>query len=79
MLNPKIKAYYAFLNIEKEYKLKSIDIQELKTKISDIFFNHPELIVGFNTFMTPAQSEKSTIFAHNLSKKRSFEGDLIEK
>lgn len=37
----------------KEFKSQSIDTQEVINRVSTLFHGHPELIVGFNTFLPP--------------------------
>ncbi|CAF4299122.1 unnamed protein product, partial [Adineta steineri] len=42
-----------FLDIMKEFKSQSIDTQEVINRVSTLFHGHPDLIVGFNTFLPP--------------------------
>lgn len=37
----------------KEFKSQSIDTPGVITRVSHLFKGHPELIVGFNTFLPP--------------------------
>jgi paired amphipathic helix protein Sin3a len=45
--------YNDFLDIMKEFKSQSIDTPGVITRVSHLFKGHPELIVGFNTFLPP--------------------------
>ncbi|XP_044019251.1 paired amphipathic helix protein Sin3a-like [Aphidius gifuensis] len=47
------QVYDAFLDIMKEFKSQSIDTPGVITRVSYLFKGHPELIVGFNTFLPP--------------------------
>ncbi|XP_040564343.1 paired amphipathic helix protein Sin3a isoform X2 [Lepeophtheirus salmonis] len=49
----KPKVYNDFLDIMKEFKSQSIDTPGVITRVSCLFRGHPELIVGFNTFLPP--------------------------
>ncbi|CAF4001433.1 unnamed protein product [Rotaria sp. Silwood2] len=50
-LHPQV--YNQFLDIMKEFKSQSIDTQEVINRVSTLFHGHPDLIVGFNTFLPP--------------------------
>jgi paired amphipathic helix protein Sin3a len=50
-LQPQV--YNQFLDIMKEFKSQSIDTQEVINRVSSLFHGHPDLIVGFNTFLPP--------------------------
>ncbi|CAF0785384.1 unnamed protein product [Didymodactylos carnosus] len=50
-LQPQV--YNQFLDIMKEFKSQSIDTQEVINRVSRLFHGHPDLIVGFNTFLPP--------------------------
>ncbi|CAF3412974.1 unnamed protein product [Rotaria socialis] len=50
-LQPQV--YNQFLDIMKEFKSQSIDTQEVINRVSTLFHGHPDLIVGFNTFLPP--------------------------
>ena len=45
--------YNDFLDIMKEFKSQSIDTPGVIARVSCLFKGHPELIVGFNTFLPP--------------------------
>ncbi|CAF1317350.1 unnamed protein product [Adineta ricciae] len=47
------QVYNQFLDIMKEFKSQSIDTQEVINRVSTLFHGHPDLIVGFNTFLPP--------------------------
>ncbi|XP_012225740.1 paired amphipathic helix protein Sin3a isoform X3 [Linepithema humile] len=47
------QVYNDFLDIMKEFKSQSIDTPGVITRVSHLFKGHPELIVGFNTFLPP--------------------------
>eukprot|EP00095_Tigriopus_kingsejongensis_P007627 maker-scaffold995_size72343-snap-gene-0.21 protein:Tk07627 transcript:maker-scaffold995_size72343-snap-gene-0.21-mRNA-1 annotation:"paired amphipathic helix protein sin3a" len=47
------QVYNDFLDIMKEFKSQSIDTPGVIARVSTLFRGHPELIVGFNTFLPP--------------------------
>ncbi len=47
------QVYNDFLDIMKEFKSQSIDTPGVIARVSCLFKGHPELIVGFNTFLPP--------------------------
>ncbi|XP_054279983.1 paired amphipathic helix protein Sin3b isoform X2 [Macrosteles quadrilineatus] len=47
------QVYNDFLDIMKEFKSQSIDTPGVIERVSSLFNGHPELIVGFNTFLPP--------------------------
>ncbi|XP_058453368.1 paired amphipathic helix protein Sin3a isoform X2 [Malaya genurostris] len=47
------QVYNDFLDIMKEFKSQSIDTPGVIQRVSNLFKGHPELIVGFNTFLPP--------------------------
>lgn len=47
------QVYNDFLDIMKEFKSQSIDTPGVISRVSSLFKGHPELIVGFNTFLPP--------------------------
>ena len=47
----KPQVYNDFLDIMKEFKTQSIDTPGVIARVSCLFKGHPELIVGFNTFL----------------------------
>lgn len=47
------QVYNDFLDIMKEFKSQSIDTPGVIQRVSNLFRGHPELIVGFNTFLPP--------------------------
>lgn len=49
----KPQIYNDFLDIMKEFKSQSIDTPGVIERVSNLFTGHPELIVGFNTFLPP--------------------------
>lgn len=51
--NDQPQVYNDFLDIMKEFKSQSIDTPGVIQRVSTLFKGHPELIVGFNTFLPP--------------------------
>ncbi|KAG6444337.1 hypothetical protein O3G_MSEX003312 [Manduca sexta] len=51
--NTQPQVYNDFLDIMKEFKSQTIDTPGVITRVSNLFKGHPELIVGFNTFLPP--------------------------
>eukprot|EP00730_Choanoeca_flexa_P009015 TRINITY_DN12572_c4_g8_i1.p1 TRINITY_DN12572_c4_g8~~TRINITY_DN12572_c4_g8_i1.p1 ORF type:complete len:1290 (+),score=469.40 TRINITY_DN12572_c4_g8_i1:134-3871(+) len=49
----KPRVYNQFLDIMKDFKSQNIDTPGVIEKVSELFQGHPELIVGFNTFLPP--------------------------
>lgn len=47
------QVYNDFLDIMKEFKSQSIDTPGVIERVSTLFKGHPDLIVGFNTFLPP--------------------------
>lgn len=47
------QVYNDFLDIMKEFKSQTIDTPGVIQRVSNLFKGHPELIVGFNTFLPP--------------------------
>ncbi|XP_065063870.1 paired amphipathic helix protein Sin3a-like isoform X1 [Rhopilema esculentum] len=47
------QVYNEFLDIMKEFKSQTIDTPGVISRVSTLFKGHPELIVGFNTFLPP--------------------------
>ncbi|XP_065323201.1 uncharacterized protein LOC135930347 [Gordionus sp. m RMFG-2023] len=47
------QVYNDFLDIMKEFKSQSIDTPGVIGRVSGLFKGHPDLIVGFNTFLPP--------------------------
>ncbi|KAK7474624.1 hypothetical protein BaRGS_00034103, partial [Batillaria attramentaria] len=47
------QVYNDFLDIMKEFKSQTIDTPGVISRVSNLFKGHPELIVGFNTFLPP--------------------------
>ncbi|KPJ05860.1 Paired amphipathic helix protein Sin3a [Papilio xuthus] len=47
------QVYNDFLDIMKEFKSQTIDTPGVIKRVSNLFKGHPELIVGFNTFLPP--------------------------
>ncbi|XP_076323407.1 paired amphipathic helix protein Sin3a-like [Tachypleus tridentatus] len=47
------QVYNDFLDIMKEFKSQSIDTPGVIQRVSNLFRGHPELIIGFNTFLPP--------------------------
>ncbi|ELT88117.1 hypothetical protein CAPTEDRAFT_177539 [Capitella teleta] len=47
------QVYNDFLDIMKEFKSQSIDTPGVINRVSNLFRGHPDLIVGFNTFLPP--------------------------
>ncbi|XP_031549385.1 paired amphipathic helix protein Sin3a-like isoform X2 [Actinia tenebrosa] len=57
------QVYNHFLDIMKEFKSQSIDTPGVISRVSTLFKGHPELIVGFNTFLPPGY--KIEVHAHD--------------
>ncbi|CAG5056294.1 unnamed protein product [Parnassius apollo] len=51
--NTQPQVYNDFLDIMKEFKSQTIDTPGVIKRVSNLFKGHPELIVGFNTFLPP--------------------------
>ncbi|KAL5019521.1 hypothetical protein ScPMuIL_002413 [Solemya velum] len=47
------QVYNDFLDIMKEFKSQTIDTPGVINRVSQLFKGHPDLIVGFNTFLPP--------------------------
>ncbi|XP_014680684.1 PREDICTED: paired amphipathic helix protein Sin3a-like isoform X2 [Priapulus caudatus] len=47
------QVYNDFLDIMKEFKSQAIDTPGVIARVSSLFSGHPDLIVGFNTFLPP--------------------------
>ncbi|XP_057319073.1 paired amphipathic helix protein Sin3a-like [Microplitis mediator] len=47
------QVYADFLNIMKDLKSRRIAISTVVSRVSNLFEGHPELIVGFNTYLPP--------------------------
>ncbi|XP_034392021.1 paired amphipathic helix protein Sin3a-like [Cyclopterus lumpus] len=47
------QVYNDFLDIMKEFKSQSIDTLGVISRVSQLFRGHPDLIMGFNTFLPP--------------------------
>lgn len=47
------QVYNDFLDIMKEFKSQTIDTPGVISRVSNLFKGHPDLIVGFNTFLPP--------------------------
>ncbi|KAL3886413.1 hypothetical protein ACJMK2_026411 [Sinanodonta woodiana] len=47
------QVYNDFLDIMKEFKSQTIDTPGVINRVSNLFRGHPDLIVGFNTFLPP--------------------------
>lgn len=47
------QVYNDFLDIMKEFKSQSIDTPGVIERVSKLFQGHPDLILGFNTFLPP--------------------------
>eukprot|EP00890_Picochlorum_soloecismus_P005730 jgi/Picsp_1/6158/NSC_03512-R1_sin3 histone deacetylase complex len=45
------RVYDSFLDIMKQFKAQTIDTAGVIKKVKNLFFGHPELILGFNTFL----------------------------
>lgn len=56
--NPEV--YNTFLEVMKKFKAQTIDTQGVIRKVGDLFIDHPDLIIGFNTFL-PAGYEVQVI------------------
>ncbi|XP_058494449.1 paired amphipathic helix protein Sin3b [Solea solea] len=45
--------YNKFLDIMKEFKSQSIDTPGVINRVSQLFYGHPDLVLGFNAFLPP--------------------------
>lgn len=48
-----LQVYNDFLDIMKAFKVKNIDVSGVMARVSYLFKDHPELIIGFNMFLPP--------------------------
>ncbi|XP_031694705.1 paired amphipathic helix protein Sin3a-like isoform X2 [Anarrhichthys ocellatus] len=55
------QVYNDFLDIMKEFKSQSIDTPGVISRVSQLFKAHPDLIVGFNTFLPPGYKIKESV------------------
>uniref|UniRef100_A0A671Q2R8 Paired amphipathic helix protein Sin3a n=1 Tax=Sinocyclocheilus anshuiensis TaxID=1608454 RepID=A0A671Q2R8_9TELE len=53
------QVYNDFLDIMKEFKSQSIDTPGVISRVSQLFKGHPDLIMGFNTFLPPGYKIES--------------------
>uniref|UniRef100_H2YZP9 Paired amphipathic helix protein Sin3a n=1 Tax=Ciona savignyi TaxID=51511 RepID=H2YZP9_CIOSA len=58
------QVYTDFLDIMKEFKSQSIDTPGVIARVSHLFNGHPDLIVGFNTFLPPGYKIEVMIKIH---------------
>ncbi|XP_067652996.1 paired amphipathic helix protein Sin3a-like isoform X1 [Haliotis asinina] len=61
------QVYNDFLDIMKEFKSQTIDTPGVINRVSNLFKGHPDLIVGFNTFLPPGykiEVQSETINVH---------------
>ncbi|KAJ8963093.1 hypothetical protein NQ318_018557 [Aromia moschata] len=63
----KPQVYNDFLDIMKEFKSQSIDTPGVIQRVSNLFKGFPELIVGFNTFPAPWQSDQGYAYQVSVS------------
>jgi paired amphipathic helix protein Sin3a len=67
------QVYNDFLDIMKEFKSQSIDTPGVIGRVSNLFKGHPDLIVGFNTFLPPGfkievtKNESGATIVHTVS------------
>lgn len=66
------QVYNDFLDIMKEFKSQSIDTPGVIERVSTLFKGHPDLIVGFNTFLPPGykieiQANDETGYSYQVS------------
>ncbi|KAK0482434.1 the NrsfREST-Msin3b Pah1 complex, partial [Armillaria novae-zelandiae] len=45
------EVYNQFLDVMKEYKNHLIDLNAVIYRVAHLFFDHPQLIAGFNAFL----------------------------
>eukprot|EP00794_Sanderia_malayensis_P006513 gene6513-7257_t len=57
--------YNEFLDIMKEFKSQTIDTPGVISRVSTLFKGHPDLIVGFNTFLPPGYKIEVNIGTSN--------------
>ena len=50
--------YKIFMKIMKDFREKSVDTPEVIVRISHLFRDHPDLMVGFNVFLPPGYETK---------------------
>ncbi|KAI5626266.1 paired amphipathic helix protein Sin3a isoform X2 [Silurus asotus] len=59
------QVYNDFLDIMKEFKSRSINIPGVIIRVSQLFKDHPDLIMSFNTFLPPGyRTEVQTTHMH---------------
>ncbi|XP_067235287.1 SIN3 transcription regulator family member Aa [Chanodichthys erythropterus] len=59
------QVYNDFLDIMKEFKSQSIDTPGVISRVSQLFKGHPDLIMGFNTFLPPGYKIEVTRYKDN--------------
>ncbi|XP_021968707.1 paired amphipathic helix protein Sin3a isoform X3 [Folsomia candida] len=69
------QVYNDFLDIMKEFKSQSIDTPGVISRVSNLFRGHPELIVGFNTFLPPGY--KIEVQTHDQGSQISYRVDGV--
>lgn len=65
--NSQQHVYNDFLDIMKDFKTQSIDTPGVIARVSTLFKGHPELIVGFNTFLPPGYKIEVTQCSDSVS------------
>ncbi|KAJ1563854.1 Transcriptional regulatory protein sin3, partial [Nowakowskiella sp. JEL0078] len=54
------EVYNKFLEIMKDFKSQAIDTPGVIQRVSSLFRGHPQLIIGFNTFLPPGYKIEPT-------------------
>ncbi|XP_020572499.1 paired amphipathic helix protein Sin3-like 5 [Phalaenopsis equestris] len=85
LLHDNNEKYNQFLNIMKDFKTERIDTDEVIMRVQELFKEHPELIIGFRTFVPkgykikipaekkPVEFQEAFIFVNKI--KRLFQND----
>ena len=60
--------YSNFLDIMKKFRSQSIDTPGMIAQVSHLFRGHPDLIVGFNTFLPPGYKIEVNTGSHLLAR-----------
>ncbi|WCJ21742.1 Paired amphipathic helix protein Sin3-like 4 [Euphorbia peplus] len=71
------ETYNEFLDVMKDFKAQRIDTPGVKERVKVLFKGHPDLILGFNTFLPTGY--KITLPLEDLQQKKHVEfGDAID-
>uniref|UniRef100_A0A8C4QTM9 Uncharacterized protein n=1 Tax=Eptatretus burgeri TaxID=7764 RepID=A0A8C4QTM9_EPTBU len=70
------QVYLDFLHIMEEFKSQRIDIPCVISRVSNLFKGHPDLIMGFNTFLLPG--DKIEVQMNDLIGPQSLSGFPVQ-